>query len=88
MTAGGCLAAPTHYSGECNLGTGTMHQQSPAQALFAGFRFRNELSRRMHAFARINTDGNHFCLCRSGTPCDSKVTCSNDTPSMPISGVR
>ena len=88
MTAGGCLAAPTHYSGECNLDTGTMHQQSLAQALFAGFRFRNELPRPMHAFARINSGGNNFCLCRAGIACASKASCSNDTPSMPIRGVR
>ena len=40
MTAGGCFAAPTYYSGEYNLGTGTMHHHSAAQALFAGFRTR------------------------------------------------
>ena len=84
----GCLASPTHYSGQKDVGTGVMHQHRPAKALFAGFRFRNKLPRRMHAFARINTDVNHFCLCRSDTVYASKVSCINDTPSMQISGVR
>ena len=40
MTAGGCFAAPTHYSGEYNLGAGILHHHSTARALFAGLRCR------------------------------------------------
>ena len=31
------MAAPTHYSRECNRGAGTLHHHSAARALFAGF---------------------------------------------------
>ena len=88
VTAVGCLAASDHCCGQDIPAIGIWHQHSPAKALFAGFRFRNKLPRRMHAFARINTDVNHFCLCRSDTAYASKVSCINDTPSMQISGVR
>ena len=88
VTAVGCLAASDHCCGQDIPAIGIWHQHSPAKALFAGFRFRNKLPRRMHAFARINTDVNHFCLCRSDTTYASKVSCINDTPSMQISGVR
>ena len=34
------MAAPTHYSGEYNLGTGTLHHHNTAKALYAGSRRR------------------------------------------------
>jgi hypothetical protein len=34
------LAALTHYSGEYNLGTGTLHHHNTAKALYAGSRRR------------------------------------------------
>ena len=37
MTAGDCLAAPTHYSGQGDVGTGVIHHHSTANALLAGF---------------------------------------------------
>ena len=40
VTPVGCLAAPTHYSGEHNLCTDVLHHHSTAKALFAGFRTR------------------------------------------------
>ena len=41
MTALGCLASPTYYSGEYNPGIGMLHHHRAAEALFAGFRTRN-----------------------------------------------
>ena len=35
MTVGGRLAAPTHYSGGCTLGTCILQHHSTAKALFA-----------------------------------------------------
>ena len=34
----GCLAAPTHYSGEYNLDTSTLHHHNTAKTLYAGSR--------------------------------------------------
>ena len=80
-----CLAALDHCCGQDI--PGIWHQHSPAKDLAAGSRFRDQLPRRMHAFARINTDVNHLCLCRFDTAYASRVFCINDTPSMQISGV-
>ena len=40
VTAVGCLVAPTHYSGQRDVGTGMMHHHNAVKALFAGFRSR------------------------------------------------
>ena len=88
MTAVGRFAAPTYYSGQRDIGTGMMHNHNAAKALFAGFRFRNELPRSMHPFAGFNSGGIHFCLCRSNNAYASEASCTDVTPSMPISGVR
>ena len=37
MTAGGCLAAPTHYSAQDISATGKKHHHNTAKVLFAGF---------------------------------------------------
>ena len=36
----GCLASPTHYSGQRDVGTDMTHHHRAAEALFAGFRTR------------------------------------------------
>ena len=43
---------------------------------------------RLHAFAKINKDVNHFCLCRSDTACASKASCSDAMPPRAIDRVR
>ena len=84
----GFLVAPRHYCGQDIPAIGIWHQHSPAKALFAGFRFRNKLPRRVHTSARINSGGIRFCLCRSNAAYASEAFCTDVTPSMPISGVR
>ena len=37
MTVVGFLAAPTDYSGQRDVGTGTLHHHNAVKALFAGF---------------------------------------------------
>jgi len=73
----GCLASPTHYSGQRDVGTGMMHHHSTAKALFAGFRSRNELPHVLRPFVGSNSEGDHFCLCRPGGVCASGGLCSN-----------
>ena len=64
MTAGGCLAAPTHYSGQGDVGTGVIHHHNTANALLAGFRTNTFLPRLLCAFVAMDTGVNGFCLCR------------------------
>ena len=77
MTAIGCLASPTYYSGQDISAIGKKHQHNVAQALFAGFRSRNELPPVLRPFVGSNSEGNHFCLCRPGDVCASEELCSN-----------
>jgi len=65
-----------------------MHQKSPAQALFAGFRTYLALPCVLHAFAAINTDVNHFCLCRPDTTCTPEARCIDAVRPRPIDSVR
>ena len=88
VTAVGCLAAPTHYSGEHNPGTGVLHHHRAAEALFAGHRTIFRLHRLMCRFVRFNTDVNNFCLCRSHTAGASVVLCTSATPARPMVCVR
>ena len=37
----GCLASPTHYSGQRDVGTGVIHDHGTVKALFAGSRYRS-----------------------------------------------
>ena len=37
----GCLASPTHYSGQRDVGTGVIHDHGTVKALFAGSRRRS-----------------------------------------------
>ena len=84
----GFLVPLHHYCGQDILALTIAHQQGAAQALFADFCTTFLLHRLRHRFVRFDSEGNHFCLCRSDTAYASEVPCSNTTPSMPISGVR
>ena len=88
VTAMDCLAASDHCCGQDIPAIGIWHQHRPGKSLFASFRFRNKLPRRMHTSARINSGGIHFCLCRSNTAYASEMSCTDVTIPMPISGVR
>ena len=88
VTAVGCLAAPTHFSGEGNVGTGVLHNHNAAKALFAGFHAREKVLRLMCPFVPFNPDGNNFCLFRSHTAGASVVLCISATPARPMFRVR
>ena len=88
VTAVGCLAAPTHYSGEHNLCTDVLHHHSTAKGLFAGHRTTFRLHRLMCCFVPFNPDGNNFCLFRSHTAGASVVLCTSATPARPMVCVR
>ena len=90
VTAMGCLVASDHCCGQDIPATGTCigHQHRAARALFAGFRFRNELPGCMHPFAWFNSGGIHFCLCKSNTAYTFEASCTDITNPMTISGVR
>jgi hypothetical protein len=81
VTAVGCLAASDHCCGQDISAIGIWHQHSPAKALFAGFRTRNELPPPKRCFVTFESGGNHFCLCRAGTTCASEVLCTSVVPS-------
>ena len=68
-----CLAVPTHYSGEYNLGTCTLHHHSTAKALFVGSCITFLPHHLTHRFVRFDSGGNHFCLCRPDTVCAAEV---------------
>ena len=88
MATDGFWVSPHHYPGQNITATGTMHQHSPARASLVAPRAYPASPCLLHAFAKINTDVNHFCLCRSNTAYASEASCTDVTPSMPISGVR
>ena len=54
----GCQDVSDHYYGQDILDIGTLHQHSPAQALFAGLRTRNGLPHPTHhiSFVIIKED--------------------------------
>ena len=62
------MAAPTHYSGEYDLGTGTLHHHSTAKALFAGPCTTFLLHRLMHRFVRFDSGG-IISVCAGPTHC-------------------
>ena len=84
----GWLGAPTHYSGQRDVGTGVIHHHRAAEALFAGFRSRGKVLRLMCPFVRLDTDVDHFCLCRSQTAGASVALCTSATPAWPMVRVR
>ena len=57
MAAIGCLASPTYYSGQDISAIGKKHQHNVAQALFAGFRFRNFSPAIRTASRRLGANG-------------------------------
>jgi len=82
------LAALTHYSGEYNLGTGTLHHHSTAKALFAAFCTTSLLHRLMHRFLRFDSEGNNLCLCRPDTVCAAEVLSGSAAPTRLTARVR
>ena len=74
-----CLAAPTHYPGECILGIAILQHHSTAKALFAAPRTYPASPCLFHTFARVNKDVNHFCLCRAETAGASELLCTGAT---------
>ena len=84
MATNGVLVLPHHYLGQGDVETGMLHHYRAAEALFAGHRTTFHLHRLVCRFVRFNTDGNHFCLCRSDTVGASVALCASTTPARPM----
>ena len=66
----GWLGAPTHYSGQRDVGTGVIHHHRAAEALFAGFRTRT------HPTAHRPISASDFSNARAG--CGQQVKRSDN----------
>jgi hypothetical protein len=92
VTAVSCLAASDHSCGQDIPAIGICHQHSPAKALFAGFRTRNELPPPRRCFVTFESGGNHF-VCAGLTPPAllryfARVHCPRDYSTACCSTVR
>jgi hypothetical protein len=88
VTAVGCLAGLDHCSDQDIPAIGNQHPHNAAQALFAAPRTYPASPCLSHTFARINTDGNHFCLCRAETTGASEVLVTTAVPPGLIARVQ